>query len=327
MVRIHWAIVVLGVIGTVTITWYLRTKDMNFLKPKGNVASQKSETVSFAKDASAVQPEIKKNPETAIALPGEAKEPEKVPEVAPIEEEDLGDLEAAPGLDAYRDFARNNPGDRLFALSSTLRSRGHFQRALLAIERIVDTSEPDPELLTEASLGISALSKTLPRWNVDPKAEITLVLNLSMAHPAPEALKQSLVSLALLIRQSSGDQLEVIPKIQSKDNSEAPEDGPVALWLSSEGEEPTASPVITARLSHDSDRFFSDLSGVLFKAVRSGLEKAGFPPVIALDLEAPKLLETQITRLMWLEFGRSLVPAVEEIEENVEEVEPFTPEN
>ena len=318
--RIHWSIVLLAVIGTISITFYLRTKDMNFLSPDGIDPSPHRENPKIATGAASMQPAIPTQPATPAKLP-EPSEATEEPKITVITPADLGDLESSPGLAAYRAFARENPADRLFELSSTLRSRGHFQRALLAIERVVDTAPPDPDHLAEASLGIAALTATLPRWNVDPENETSLVLNLSLARPAPDPLKKTLVDLALTIRASSGDQLEIVPKINSNDDSEAPPKGPVALWLSHADDDTAASSVITARLSADPDLYYPDLALALFKAIRSSLARAGYPPAIDLDLGGPDLLKTQVTRLMWRDFARSLTPN-EEGEKEAEETSP-----
>lgn len=308
MLRIHWAIVLLAVIGTISITWYLRTKNMDFLNPSGVDPSEDKENTNIATGGASVQPDIPEAPEPYPILPEDPPEPAE-PEVTPITEADLGDLETAPGLDAYRDFAREHPADRLFQLSSALRSRGYFQRALLAFERVVDTAEPDSESLVEASLGIAALTLTLPRWNVDPETEIQLTLTLSIACPAPEFLKKNLLDLALTLRESSGDQLEIIPKILSKGDANAPTDGPVALWLSPSDDEEVTSSVITARLSNDPELAYPTLALAVFKAIRSSLVRAGYPRAIDLDLEGPNLLKTQITRLMWRDFALTLDPS------------------
>ena len=308
LVRIHWAIVLLAVIGAISITWYARTKDMNFLQPEGIDLSADRENTNIATGTASVQPTLSGDPESQPPLPEEADRPVE-PKVTPITEDDLGDLDAAPGLKSYQDFARHHPADRLFELSSALRAKGHFQRALLAIERVVDTCESDAKLLTEAGLGIAALTPTLPRWNVDPSAEIPLNLILSLARPAPDSLKKTLVDLALTIRESSGDQLEIIPVVKSSETPGASPDGPVALWFSPIDNDEVTSSVITTRLTANPEQAYSVLALALFKAIRSSLGRTGYPPAIELEVDGPDLLKTQMTRLMWRDFAHSLTTA------------------
>lgn len=305
-VRIHWSLVLLAVIGTVSLTWHLRTKDMDFLTPSGAGLRPEDEMSRLVVALPSLQPELKKEV-TPPAPPAEdAGEPAE-PEISEVEEADLGDLEAAPGLAEYRGFARTHTPDQLFELSSTLRARGHFQRSLLALERIIDTvKDAPPEALAEAGQGIAALIPTLPRWNVDPKAEIPLVLHLSLARPTSEPLQNALTELTRLIHESSGDQVQVTPVLDSAGNQSASPDNPVALWLSSTDDEPVSSAVTTLRLPAEPDFLVPELAQALFQAVRSHLVPHGFPDPPELDLNGPQLLQTQITRLMWRDFARTL---------------------
>lgn len=326
--RIHWSLVLLAVIGTILITWHFRTKDMDFLTPEGVELPPTRDEAALATADPALQPAIKKKTLPGDLIPKEEPEPD-APTLPAITAEDLGDLESGPGLEEYRNFALAKTPDQLFELSSTLRARGHFQRALLALERVVDTAASSPEALAEAGRGIAALTPTLPPWNIDPESEIALDLHLSLARPASQALEKALLALAVLIRESSGDQIKVRPQVASADNDEAPADSPVALWLSSTREEPVASSVITVRLPADPEALVPELSLGLFQAIRSHLTGLGFPEARPLELSGPELLQTQITRLMWRDFARSLVPLASpeaSTESESEDSGPISPE-
>ena len=158
--RIHWAFVVLAVIGTILLTWYLRTKNMDFLTPSGVEIAETENTSDFIDLSVVLQPEIKDQPKIDSIIQ-QPKDPDKItpPKIKEITESELGDLASSPGLAAYRDFARRESPDRLFELSSALRARGEFQRALLAFERVIDTSKADPNSRAEAAQGIAALNK------------------------------------------------------------------------------------------------------------------------------------------------------------------------
>ena len=92
MLRIHRAIVLLAVIGTISITWYLRTKNMDFLNPSGVDPGEDKENTNIATGGASVQPDIPEAPEPDPILPKDPPEPAE-PEVTPITEADLGDLE------------------------------------------------------------------------------------------------------------------------------------------------------------------------------------------------------------------------------------------
>ena len=305
--RIHWAFVILAVIGTILLTWYLRTKDMDFLTPSGVAIAKSDDDPDFVDPEVALQPETKDQPN----INGDIEQPEDPDKISPLEikeitQEELGDLASSPGLWAYQEFARSESSDRLFELSSTLRARGEFQRALLAFERVIDTSDADPKAQAEAALGISALSKNLPSWNVDPENEVALNLHLGTARKPSDALKRTLLDVAILIRKSSGDQLDIIPTINSSDNPEAPEDSPIALWLSTPGDKPASSAVITLRLSKEGTNYLAEISLAVFKAVRSHLTAEGYPAAPEKFDKNQNYLSDQITRLMWHDFAQSL---------------------
>lgn len=301
--RIHWTLVVLSVIGTILLTWHLRTKDMRFLVPSGVELPPEDRGSEFAFMQLEIedQPEIKggvtqiENPEESVA-----------PEIAKVSESDLGDLESSPGLSEYREFALEKSPDRLFELSSTLRARGQFQRALLAIERVIDTCESDPDSLSEAAPGISALSATLPKWNVDPSSELSLNLHLGTTRAPSESLKKAILDVALLIHDSSGDQLSIVPTINNSENPNAPENSPIALWLATSGDTPSSSSVITLRLSDDETEYFPEISLAVFTAIRSHLTRLGYPAPPDIPVSDRAHLFSRITRLMWRDFARSL---------------------
>jgi len=293
------------VIGTTLLTWHFRTKDMDFMKPKGVLLAKEDDGSGLAVGPITLQPKIEENPEIAEVLGNPEKEDE-VPEIPEVTEADLGDLEASPGLGSYRDFGKMNSTQRLLELSSTLRARGQFQRALLALERVMDSSKADSEAIGEAATGIAALTPTLPRWNIDATAEISLSLNIGSARAPSDSLKKAALEVATLIRESSSDQLEIIPKITSSKSSDALEDSPVALWLATISEEPASSAVVTVKVSDDETAAIEELALAVFQAVRGHLVRQGYPKPLPLRASGRDLLAVHVTRLMWRDFARSL---------------------
>ena len=305
--RIHWAFVVSAVIGTILLTWHLRTKNMDFLTPSGMAIVETEETSDLIDLSLVLQPEIKDQPEINITIQ-QPKDPNKItpPKVKEITEFELGDLVSSPGLGAYRDFARGESPDRLFELSSTLRARGEFQRALLAFERVIDTSMAEPNSRAEAAQGIAALTKNLPNWNIDPSNEMILNLHLGMAHKPSDHLRDVLQEVAARIRGSSGDQLSIIPTMNSSDNPDSPNNNPIALWLSAPGDNTTSSAVITLRLTRNDEEHLQEISSAVFKTIRSHLTQFGYPSASENLKKGEDYLSRQITRLMWRDFAQSL---------------------
>ncbi len=302
--RIHWAVVIFAVIGTILLTWHFRTHHLDFMIPKGVVPAPEDDGSDLALRTTLPQPSIEINlANNGILGNPEAQEASIMAEITDL---DLGDLNSSPGLDSYLKFGEDNTPARLFELSSTLRTRGQFQRALLALERIIDTTPSDADALDEAAKGITNLVPTLPSWNVDPTSEISLMLHFSSARPASEEMKEAVLQLATLIRQASSAQLEIIPKIISTRRQEAPEDSPIALWISTTGQKPFSSAVITTKTSQDVDVLVDELSLAVFQTIHAHLAKIGYPTPPALEASGRDLLMAYTTRLMWRDFARVL---------------------
>ena len=284
------------------------------MTPDGVELPPEDQGLDLARGPLNQQPEIGNHLEGSEVL-GNPEEPEENI-VAEITAQDLGDLDASPGLDTYRAFGRENPADRLFELSSTLRARGQFQRALLAFERIIDTAEADATALGEAAQGISTLAPTLPRWIIDPTQESALILHLGTAQEAPDEIKAALLEVATLIRDSSSDQLEITPKIITNGRSEVLPDSPITLWMSIPDKKDLSTPVMSLRISEQTEQAIDDIALAVFQTVRSHLSNhatLNYPSPPELQAPGRTLLTTHITRLMWRDFAQSLKepPSVE----------------
>lgn len=264
----------------------------------------------LAVGAPVMQPKIVEGPK--INLPIQPTKPEE-PIISEISDEDLGDLKSAPGLDEYRDFAQNNPTLRLLELSSTLQARGDFQRALIALERVVDTSEnPSPEELSQATKGIASLAPTLPRWSVDPESETELTLLTSGSRGASDTLKAAALDVATLIRKHSGDQLQIVPKVERLEGSSAATDA-TSLAISfhreiSDKKTSTATLMMRGGGKNEDEDYIK----AVFRSVRGHLSGLGYPFPENFELPAKDLLTQHITRLMWRDFAESLVPKKDE---------------
>lgn len=306
-------------VGVILLTWHLRTRHIDFLTPKNTPLPPEDFGTDLAAGSAALQPPIQNETPEPPPPPVVVDDPE-APEILEITESDLGDLESSPGLATYRAIAKNGDPSQLFLLSSTLRIQGQFQRSLIALERIVDTSEATPEELLEAGKGIAALSSELPQWTTDPTTEIPVVLEISIPHTAGDPIKSAALALATLIRQRSGGQLNPIPKINSLESETTLDNPPIALWFSSHAEAPIQSAVMTMTPSGEPAALLDELSLAAYQAVRSHLTKFDFPAPIPLEASGQEMLSLQVTRLMWRDFAKSLYP------EASPPLEPETPE-
>lgn len=251
-----------------------------------------------------IQPEIKDSSETSEVLGNPLISEEEIS--TEITDLDLGDLKTSPGLAAYRGFAQENEPDRLFDLSSSLRARGQFQRALLAFERVIDSSNASPAILKEAAQGIRTLAPTLPNWSIDPTNEFSLTLQLGTSQPASPELKGALLEVATTIRKSSSDQIEITPKITTRKSPGEIPDQPITIWLSSTEEKAKQTPITNLRISSGLEEATDEISFAIFQTVRAELTSLSYPPAPTLQISGKDLLSNYITRLMWRDFARNL---------------------
>ena len=112
--RIHWAFVVLAVIGTILLTWYLRTKSMDFLTPSGVEIVESEDSSDFIDLSVVLQPEIKDQPNINSPI----QQPETSDKITPPKVKDItvferGDFDPGPRPDASRHFARRESPDCL----------------------------------------------------------------------------------------------------------------------------------------------------------------------------------------------------------------------
>ena len=172
--RIHWAICLLLMLATVSITWYLRTKDMNFFP-----------------EAASSEPVIEQ------PAPYEFTGPPPPPALPP---EALADSEVVAGLDQYKDYL-NQPEElsRLFAI---LHSRSEVDQAYLAGERILEDPNRDENEKREHAVKMITLSADISPYVFDLSETRELEIMLS---GIPTDQREGIATeLSSLIYNSSG---------------------------------------------------------------------------------------------------------------------------
>ncbi|NNM30565.1 MAG: hypothetical protein HKO57_13680, partial [Akkermansiaceae bacterium] len=159
------------------------------------------------------------------------KEPAS-PDADPL---DFGDLDSSPGLSEYSEFASKG-ATYLIRLATELESRGEFERALLAWERVIDSCPAEPDERQSAEAAVLRLRPTLPRWNIDPAGEIPILLQLGTGRKSSEGLTEAVREAAEFLRRDSGDLCAVTPRLTTAAVSTGSDDGPIAVYLSGTGE-------------------------------------------------------------------------------------------
>lgn len=270
--------------------WFWGTRKYDFMTPR--VIPEHELRPDFASPV---------NGDLANSLQPSEEEPPP-PEPEPIPDLDPGDFQVSPSLAEYRSYAEDGT-PALLKLAQNLQNDGHIQRAVLAYERIID-STPSISLEREpAEQALAGLKVSLPRWNVDPEASIPLTINLLSARNE-ESLQPSLAALSELITTSSGGicQPSFILKSAPEPSVELPA-FPIAIWLTVEGEDPEVPslPVVTVAPTSEAE-VDGDLNLALYRLLaRRVQENRNLTPLPSLqEGEDPETaLVAKITRLSW----------------------------
>ncbi len=224
------------------------------------------------------------------------------------------DLEREPSLSEYGILQDKGPV-YMSRFAAYLESLGHKKHALLAWERVIDTTIPDDEQRERALISIQRLKSTLPPWSSKPNGNIPLTLHVGASIDNPVILEKALAATAAIVIKASGGLIHADTKISlGKKPSNQRLSLPMALWLSRpaasiEGELAETVPTSFVANSEDKAALIQKLQAAIYQVVRMNLaKKTGFTelPELPTDSVPKSLLQTHITRLMWREFANGM---------------------
>lgn len=296
--RIPIPVVILIALLALSGLWWLRTKDMDFLTPKG-VTKPLPESMTHPPDEDPT-PDPLSAQGPLVNTPPPAPTPTKT-------DLEFGDLDSAPGLAEYSEHASKGAG-YLIRLATELELEGQWERSLLAWERVIDTCHPSPAERKAAEDSIVRIRPTLTHWNIDPLGDIPIMMQLGTSRKSTDNLKKGAQAAAEFLRRDSDHTLLVEPRITTSQVRNADPNAPIAIYFSGAGKnEPNLR-----SLTPEGDEMESYLRLLLanaYELVRQGVGNAGgvFPPQTANHPEDPKLdFQRQITRLHWKIFADNL---------------------
>ena len=281
----------------VALFWWLRTKDMDFLTPTGAIRP----LPQFMTDPAGT-------PGASGPVPGaELPKPEK-PVPAPNKPDlDLGDLESSPGLAEYSEHAVRGAG-YLVSLATELELQGHWDRSLLAWERVLDSCHPSPQERKTAEDAITRIRPTLTHWNIDPAGDIPLLLQLRNPLRSSANLKQAAQQAADFLRGDSDHSLLIEARITSSRSGNNDPDTPISIHFSGSGKgEPRLRSMTPGNDEIEHYRLL--ILSNSYQLVRQELTdiEGILPPQPSNHPGNPKIdFQRQITRLHWLRFAESL---------------------
>ncbi len=297
---ISW--VLLLAIAVICGTWWAGTRHADFLSPPNE---SKLTLIRYKIEASIPpdpHPDDTPPPPTALDDPAPP-----LPQVAAPPSIDLGDLSRPPSLLEYHLLAGNGAA-RLSELAALLETKGASQRALLAWERVIDSTQPDAEQARLASTAIQRLRATQPDWNTDRKSLLAITLHARTHQKTPKALSTALDEIAHEIERASAGILKVTATVAPARRGKSSTSSSIDLWFSGSANQPapltvrTCTPASTRPLH---DELLLTIYGELHDQLAHANVHAS--PVTLTAAAIPlDWLRGQVTRACWHELGTQL---------------------
>lgn len=287
-------------------TWWFYTREIDFITPP----SPERLAILAQANGSAIPPRVISI--LAPPKPGPVEDlpiPSNTPQEEPAVAISLGDLTAAPLLDAYTDRAADG-ADKMVELASLLETNSHPQRALLAWERVLDTcASPAPGQVAAAVAAIKRLSPTLPPWNADLAKAKTIVIHAGTDQKVAKDLKPVLEQMARNLQTASSGLLIISSAIAVGPRADRALAVPVALWFTGGGKS-TASTDVLAFTLDASEKLNAEVQQTALTLLSTYLKRKGLQaPAFTQVTENPATvvsIESHITRLGWEKIGSQL---------------------
>ena len=250
-----------------------------------------------------------------------------IPQIPQIPLIPLGNLDSIPSLEHYREHG-DCEAPSFIQLATQLESSGNLNHAMLAWERVFDTTDSNAEQSLQARTAISALRSTQPIWNTDTEDNFDLILHIHSPAEHKTQISALLGQLSDDIRDASSHQVAPQTLIKTTPQRDGYPSPPIRVWLSSTGEETKETPQLTLQLNEGEAPLDEQLYMAIYRSISGQLQQSAdlMPPAALSTSETPReSLTTNLTRLHWKKLCESLhveqkqaPPAVIIIEESNE---------
>lgn len=312
LVNIPWYASVPLMALTMGMIWWQGTQQKEYLAApdEATLTRIRHETMDELKANASIAPE---EPARAIRVkPKKLVLPDAETEArVPLKLEDFGDVTVSPALDCYHALATRG-ASVMSDVATQLEVRGEIQRALLAWERLVDSTDANSSQLEVARKAIQRLRGETPMWNVDPSASVPVFFHVSCDRLRGKALEPTLQQIVALMNQAGSGvfHLELKLQIGSKAALGSPPQ-PVAFWFSGTMNEAGMSKTVSIPLV-DSPREVQQRLILLavYKLVRESLlnQRDVRLPVDPQGQDPALLLESAVTRRAWDLWAQHFAP-------------------
>jgi hypothetical protein len=246
--------------------------------------------------------------ERALPSPQPVEKIKAEPENLSAPQIPLGQLETMPGLEYFREH-RDYGTDSFIQLATQLESSGRIDHALLAWERVIDSTDTNAEQSLKARKAITALRSAQTVWINNSDDHFNLVLHVNTPTEHKTQISALLGQISDDIRDASSHQIapQVLLKIiPQRDGYPSP---PIRVWFSSIGKQAKETPQLTLHLNEDEAPLDELLYMSIYRSISGQLQQSSelMPPATLSATETPRAsLTTNLTRLHWKEFCHSL---------------------
>ncbi len=304
--RIPFYITIPSCLLIVLLVWWISTRGIDFLTPPPAAKLEEIHRKTIASlPISKSQPEI-----TAVATPAlpNIEQSNNDPSVVYTGTVDIGDISPPKTLDTYSERAPDGAA-KLLKLAADLEQQNSPQRALLANERVLDLSQANPQQIYLALHNIRRISPTLPAWNQDTKASQTIVVHIGTGQKFAKVLPEIMESITEEVHRSSSGLIQCKIELnigESIRTNDAPT--PIALWMTGKDKNSPSTDVLSFT-SNNPDTLHKELLKTIFNLIRGQLSKSTSYNPAPEAVDDPQIaLSSNITRLLWNEFGKTLNP-------------------
>lgn len=312
--RIPWYISIPLCLTVVIITLWLSSRGYDFTQEP-----TPAELAEIAESWRAKYPSL--SPDGALAaenvtFPDTNTGNSDQPVAPPLHKLPIGDLNISPALDHYIHHRQAGSAAMIY-LAQRLEEKKEPRFALLAWERVLDSTQPSPQQVQLAAEAITKLRVDLPLWNADTEANRPIILHLALPEQWKLPISSRLEGLSDTIREASGNIITVQIMIKTVPQREGFPPPPVSLWLSGIGDAAKESPKITFHIKTNAekptdvpvDQIANQLFTALYRALSSELKRQDLlttPADLLPSQNAYTALHSQFTRLHWYQLSSKI---------------------
>jgi hypothetical protein len=303
-VRVPIPVVILLILAVVGGVWWTQTWNRDFVSVPSPAKLQEIRVKIESSLPQADQVDDAISPTAVVeAPPPQATEPPK-PVIDPA------DLTTPPTLWSYRNRSSRGP-EYLTELAMQLETQGAANRALLAWERVIDSTNPSESQSAAAYAAIRRLRPTQPQWNTQPKSCIPITLHVRTGKKLVKSLNPILTEVIRDLEQAASGIIKFKPEISTAPTPPSYQGPPrVTLWLSGPDKKSPSTALLTFTIETPEALRPVVLKNIFLLTYQCLIPRAA-TVTTSRSVGEDKLkdiLNFRVTRRRWSEFASAMNP-------------------